>query len=297
MQNKNVRKKRKVGSYPFASVIFSITLAIFVMGLFGLLFVHAKSLTSTIQRNVEIQIYLHKQITQAEIDFLSRTISESNYIRKDEKFSQVKFIDKDEAAKQFMDASGEDFVSFIGENPLRDALVVNIASSYQRTDSLSKVKSNLESTRGVFEVAYEKTVVDSINNNLTKIGLFLGGVTIILLFAVAILINNTIKLALFSQRFLIRSMQLVGATNRFIRKPFLWRAMLYGFVAGLLADALLYGLLMYGNGQIENLSELQNQTDIMILFGALLVLGILMGHFSTFRAIKKYLKLSLDELY
>ena len=297
MQNKNVRKKRKVGSYPFASVIFSITLAIFVMGLFGLLFVHAKSLTSTIQRNVEIQIYLHKQITQAEIDFLSRTISESNYIRKDEKFSQVKFIDKDEAAKQFMDASGEDFVSFIGENPLRDALVVNIASGYQRTDSLSKVKSNLESTRGVFEVAYEKTVVDSINNNLTKIGLFLGGVTIILLFAVAILINNTIKLALFSQRFLIRSMQLVGATNRFIRKPFLWRAILYGFVAGLLADALLYGLLMYGNGQIENLSELQNQTDLMILFGALLVLGILMGHFSTFRAIKKYLKLSLDELY
>ena len=297
MQNKNVRKKRKVGSYPFASVTFSITLAIFVMGLFGLLFVHAKSLTSAIQRNVEIQVYLNRQITQAEIDFLSRTISESNYVRKDEDYPQVKFVNKDEAAKQFMEASGEDFVSFIGENPLRDALVVNIASDYQRADSLSMVKTNLENARGVFEVSYEKTVVESISNNLTKIGLFLGGFTMILLFAVVILINNTIKLALFSQRFLIRSMQLVGATNQFIRKPFLWRAILYGFVAGLLADVLLYGIMMYGNSQIENLNELQNQTDLLILFGALLVLGILVGHLGTFRAIKKYLKLSLDELY
>lgn len=297
MQDKNVRKKRKLGSYPFGSVIFSITLAIFVMGLFGLLFVYAKSLTTAIQRNVEIQVYLNKQITQAEIDFLFRTISEGQYVLREENSPQIKFVSKDDAAKQFIEELGEDFISFIGGNPLKDAFVVNIASAYQRTDSLKKVKIKLEKTRGVFEVTYEETVVESISKNLTKLGLVLGGFTIILLLAVVVLINNTIKLALFSQRFLIRSMQLVGATDRFIRGPFLLRAVFYGFLAGLLADALLYGLISYGNTQIENLNELQNQTDIGILFGGLLVLGVLVGHFSTNRAVKKYLKLSLDELY
>ncbi len=297
MQDKSVRKKRKLGSYPFGSVIFSITLAIFVMGLFGLLFVHANSLTTAIQRNVEIQVYLNKQVTQAEVDFLSRTITESSYVRKEEDYSQVKFVSKDDAAKQFMEDSGEDFVSFIGENPLRDALVVKIASGYQHSDSLKLVKTNLENARGVFEVTYEKTVVESINKNLTKLGLLLGGFTIILLLVVVILINNTIKLALFSQRFLIRSMQLVGATDAFIRKPFLLRAIYYGFLAAAFAIAMLYGLMIYGNQQIENLNELQNQDHLLILFGALLVLGIVVGYFSTFRAVKKYLKLSLDELY
>jgi len=297
MQDKNARKKRKLGSYPFSSVIFSITLAIFVMGLFGLLFVHAKSLTTAIQKNVEIQVYLSKQIAQAEIDFLTRSISESVYVRKDDDYPMVKFISKDEAARQFLEDTGEDFADFITDNPLRDALVVNIASEYQRTDSLQIVKVKLEKMKGVFEVTYVESLVESISKNLTKLGLFLGGFTIILLFVVVILINNTIKLALFSQRFLIRSMQLVGATSSFIRRPFLYRAAFYGLLAGLVADGLLYGLMLYGNSQIEKLNELQNQTDIMILFGGLLVLGILVGYFSTFRAVKKYLKLSLDELY
>lgn len=297
MQGENTRKKRKLGSYPLGSVTFSITLVIFVMGLFGLLFVHAKSLTTAIHNNVKIQIYLNKQITQSEIDFLSRTISEGSYAGKNKNSPQIKFISKDDAARQFIKDSGEDFVTFIGENPLRDAIIVNIASSYQHTDSLKNIKTLLEKTRGVFEVTYEETVVKSINENLTKLGVFLGGFTIILLLVVIILINNTIKLALFSQRFLIRSMQLVGATDRFIRGPFLLRAVFYGFLSGLLADVSLYGLIVYGNSRIENLDELQNQTDIMLLFGGLLILGTLVGYLSTFRAVKKYLKLSLDELY
>jgi cell division transport system permease protein len=297
MQDKNVRKKRKLGSYPFGSVIFSITLAIFVMGLFGLFFVHARSLTEAIQRNVEIQVYLDKEISQSEIDFLKRTISDSPFVRKDDNYPQVKFIGKDEAAKQFMQDTGEDFTAFIGDNPLRDALVVNISPEHQRTDSLEMIKMRLEKTNGVFEVAYVESLVESINKNLTKIGLFLGGFTIILIFVVVVLINNTIKLALFSQRFLIRSMQLVGATGRFIRRPFLLRASFYGFVAGLIADGMLYGLMKYGNQQIENLSELQNQQDIIALFVFLIILGVFVGFLSTFRAVRKYLKLSLDELY
>ena len=297
MQDKNARKKRKIGSYPFVSVVFSITLAIFVMGLFGMLFVYAKSLTSAIQKNVEIQVYLNKQVSQAEIDFLTRTISESPYVRSQDNYPQVRFLSKDDAAKKFIEDTGEDFTAFLGDNPLRDALVVGISPEYQRSDSLAVIKTRLEKMRGIFEVTYVESLVDSINKNLAKLGLFLGGFTVILLVVVVILINNTIKLALFSQRFLIRSMQLVGATSSFIRKPFLLRAAAYGLVSGVIASGLLYALMNYGNSKIENLSDLQDDKSLLILFAGLIVIGILVGFISTWWAVRKYLKLSLDELY
>jgi cell division transport system permease protein len=297
MQDKNARKKRKLGSYPFVSVIFSITLAIFVMGLFGMLFVYAKSLTTAIQKNVEIQVYLNKQVTQADIDFLTRTVSESPYVRSEEDYPQVRFLSKADAAKQFIEDTGEDFTSFIGDNPLRDALIVSVAPAYQRSDSLAVIKVRLEKMRGIFEVTYVESLVESINKNLAKVGLFLGGFTVILLLVVVILINNTIKLALFSQRFLIRSMQLIGATSGFIRKPFLLRASFYGLVSGAIASGLLYALMNYGNSKIENLSDLQDDRSLLILFTGLIVMGILVGFFSTWWSVRKYLKLSLDELY
>jgi cell division transport system permease protein len=297
MQDKNARKKRKLGSYPFVSVIFSITLAIFVMGLFGMLFVYAKSLTTAIQKNVEIQVYLNKQVTQADIDFLTRTVSESPYVRSEEDYPQVRFLSKADAAKQFIEDTGEDFTSFIGDNPLRDALIVSVAPAYQRADSLAVIKVRLEKMRGIFEVTYVESLVESINKNLAKVGLFLGGFTVILLLVVVILINNTIKLALFSQRFLIRSMQLIGATSGFIRKPFLLRASFYGLVSGAIASGLLYALMNYGNSKIENLSDLQDDRSLLILFTGLIVMGILVGFFSTWWSVRKYLKLSLDELY
>jgi cell division transport system permease protein len=297
MTDKNARKKRKLGSYPFVSVVFSITLAIFVMGLFGMLYIHAKSLTKAIQRNVEIQIYLDKQISQAEVDRLSRTISSMAFVRKDDEYPAMRFVSKEEAAKKFIEDTGEDFTEFIGDNPLRDALVVGVAPAWQTSDSLKVIKTNLEKSRGVFEVNYMESLVESINKNLAKLGLFLGGFTVLLLFVVVILINNTIKLALFSQRFLIRSMQLVGATATFIRRPFLLRAALYGLAGGLIASGLLYVAMTSANQYIENLADLQDMDAIMALMGGLVVLGALVGYLSTYYAIRKYLKISLDELY
>lgn len=297
MADKNARKKRKLGSYPFGSVMFSITLAIFVMGLFGLLFVYTQSLTKAIQKNVEIQVFFKKQVTQSDVDFVTRAVSESKYVRLEESYPQVKFISKDEAAKKFIEETGEDFTEFIGDNPLRDALVVSINPNYQKTDSLRLIQASLEKNRAVYEVTFVESLVESINKNLTKIGLILGGFALILLFVVVILINNTIKLALFSQRFLIRSMQLVGATGSFIRRPFLIRAALYGMLSGVIASCLIYGLMMYANSQIENLAELQDVNSLVALSASLVILGLIVGYFSTYRAVRKYLKLSLDELY
>jgi cell division transport system permease protein len=146
-------------------------------------------------------------------------------------------------------------------------------------------------------VYYVESLIESINDNVAKIGIILLGITAILLLAVVLLISNTLRLALFSQRFLIRSMQLVGATKWFIQRPFLVRATIHGFVSGLIASGLLAGLIYFSIQRISDLSILQNQISVLLLFFILIVMGILLAFFSTFRAVRKYLKLSLDELY
>lgn len=291
------RKKRKLGSYPFISVTLSITLALFVIGLFGMLALHANKLTTVIQENIELQVFLNKQISSGEITKINRTIGSKPFVLKKDNAPLIRMVTKDEAAKQFIQETGEDFTEFLGDNPLRDVLVVNIDPAYQPSDSLRQIKADLELIGGVYEVSYVESLVESINENLTKIGLILLGFFVILLIVVVILINNTIKLALFSQRFLIRSMQLVGATSGFIRSPFLKRAVWYGLVAGTFASTILLLIMTYANQKIEDLSQLQDTETLAILFGSIIVLGILVGYLSTYRAVRKYLKLSLDELY
>ncbi|WP_339792661.1 permease-like cell division protein FtsX [uncultured Imperialibacter sp.] len=293
---KKVRKKKKLGSYPFVSVVFSISLALFVLGLFGVFFLLTNNLTRFIQDNIEVQVYLNKNVTESEKIQLQKTLADKDYVAKKEG-SQVVLISKEEAAKEFIKETGEDFTQFIGDNPLRDLIILKITPDYQSTEKLTQIKSELESIRGVFEVVYLDNLVESINKNLTKIGLVLIGFSAILLLVVVILINNTIKLALFSQRFLIRSMQLVGATAGFIQKPFLMRATLYGLLSAIIASAGLFVLLKYANSKIENLADLQRPDELLILFGSLLLVGMLVGFGSTYRAINKYLKMSLDELY
>lgn len=292
-----VRKKKTLGSYPYASVVFSITLALFVIGLFGLLLLHTNKLTELIKENIELQVFLNKDISDNQRIQIQKTLSSKDYAAKKNEEIQISFISKDEAAKKFIKETGEDFSSFLGDNPLRDAYILKISPEFHDNEKLKAIKNDLEQFNGIFEVVYVESLVDSINKNLTQISLFLIGFASILLLAVVMLINNTIKLALFSQRFLIRSMQLVGAKAQFIQKPFLVRALLYGILAGAIASGALYGLMNFANTKIEDLATLQEGNKIIILFGVLLLLGAIIGFSSTYRAINKYLKMSLDELY
>lgn len=291
------RKKKKLGSYPYASVIFSITLSLFVIGLFGLLLLHTSKLTQLIKENIEIQVYLNKGITNNQRIQIQKTLSSKDYAAVKNNEVQISYVSREEAAAEFIKETGEDFTNFLGENPLRDAYLLSIAPEFQESQKLKIIKEEVEKINGVFEVVYIESLVDSINQNMAKISIFLLGFAFILMIAVVMLINNTIKLALFSQRFLIRSMQLVGAKSSFIQKPFLLRACLHGMLAGLLSSAFLYLLMNFANKKIEGLVSLQEMDKILILFAILTVLGALIGFGSTFRAINKYLKLSLDELY
>ncbi len=296
MQEKKVRKKRKLGSYPFASVVFSITVALLVLGLFGWMVLHSSRLGNRIQENIEVQVYLNKDLSRTDINKIHSVLSTKPFTLVKET-PQIELITKEEAAEQFIKETGEDFKNFLGDNPLRDLLAIKIAPEFQPLDSLAKIKNEVEAISGVFEVNYEESLVESINTNLARIGFILIGIAIFSLLVVIILINNTIKLALFSQRFLIRSMQLVGATSTFIRRPFLYRSIFYGFLAGILASSILYGFTMYLNTLIDGLAELQDMNGFAILFGLMIIMGIVVGYFSSLRAIRKYLKMSLDELY
>lgn len=294
---KKYKKKKKLGSYPYFGVVFSITLALFIMGLFGLLILHTSKLTELIRENIEIQVYLNKNITESERMKISKILASKDYVVLENGSPKLEYVSKEEAAEQFIKDTGEDFTHFLGENPLRSAFVINIKPEYHTSEKLAEIKTGIESITGVFEVTYVESLISSINSNITMVSMVLAGFALVLLVTVVFLINNTIKLALFSQRFLIRSMQLVGAKAGFIQKPFLLRATFHGILGGILASLLLFSLMQYANSQIVNLDKLQDMEKILLLLLMLLALGAVIGAFSTYRAIKRYLKMSLDELY
>lgn len=287
--------KKNLGSYPYISVIFSITLALFVIGVFGALVIYSKELERLVRENVKIQVYLKNQITETQRGQIENSIASKPFVSKNQ--DAIQFVSKEEAAKEFIEETGEDFKQFLGENPLRDAYLVKIQEDYHDMASLKKIKDEVEKIGGVYEVYYVENVIESINKNITKIGLILMSLVALLLFIVVLLINNTLRLALFSQRFLIRSMQLVGARKSFIQMPFLIRASIHGLLSGILATALLIGLLVFASRKVEDLSLIQNNDRLIILTGSLVIMGILVAVLSTYRAVSKYLKLSLDELY
>ena len=291
------RQKRKLGSFPFLSVIFSITLSLVVMGIFGIAFIYLKTLTSIVQSNVEIQVYLDKSIRDHDVKRLEKIMTTRPYIRSDDATENIKFISKETAAEVFIRDTGEDFTKFLGDNPLRDAFSVKIINQYQSVDSLKTIEIDLMRLPGVYEIVFQESLIASINKNLRKIGILLLGMTLILLVAVIVLINNTIRIALFSQRFLIRSMQLVGATKGFIRWPFLKRSLIYGLVSGVLASGIIFGIIQFAQHQIDDLDKLYAEEPLFILFAVLIFLGLLISYLSTLSSMRRYFKISLDELY
>lgn len=295
-QRKSIRKK-KLGNYPHAMVVFSITLALFVIGVFGLLLIHANKLSENVKESIEMQVYLDRNLTEVQLARLQKSFAAKEYVAYKADTAQVRFVSKDEAAKLLLNETNEDFLALLGENPLRDAYVLRIDADHAGTPELKSIKLDLQDTDGVYEVQYVESLIQSINSNLQKISIVLLGFAVILVLVVIILINNTVKLALYSQRFLIRSMQLVGATSYFIQRPFLNRATWQGIMSGLIASAMLFALMQYAYHEVTELQLLRNDEQTYLLMGALVVIGCVIGFLSSYRSVRKYLRMSLDELY
>jgi cell division transport system permease protein len=293
-----VNTRKKLGSYPSFGVVLSITLALFVTGLFGTLIIYSQELERLVRENIRVQVYLKNSLTETQRLQVEKKFESLPYVNKSlSNENPIRFISKDEAAKQFIAETGEDFTKFLGENPLHNAYLISIDPQYHSKASLDKISQELEKMNGVFQVFYVEGLIESVNKNVTRIGLILAGMVALLLVTVVLLINNTLRLALFSQRFLIRSMQLVGARKWFIQRPFLFRAIGYGILSGILASGLIWGTINYANRTIEDLIVLQNNDRMITLMISLLIVGVIVAVTSTFFSIHKYLKMSLDELY
>lgn len=289
-------RKKNLGGYPATGVVISISLALFVVGLFGILLIYSGQLEWQVRQNIRMQVYLKSNISETQRLEIKNKLLALDYVSKDEE-DAVTFVSKDEAAKKFIAETGEDFTSFLGENPLRDAYLVAIDPLYHTDEQMTAIKTEIQKMGGVYQVFYVEGLIESVNENVAKIAVVLAALILILLVTVSLLINNTIRIALFSQRFLIRSMQLVGARRGFIQKPFLMRAAGYGLLSGIIASGFIWLVSDYAQKKIADLKVLHEQDEFLTLLAALLLMGMVIAIVSTYFSIRKYLRMSLEELY
>ncbi len=290
-------KKKKIGSYPNAMIVMSLTAALFLIGFCGLLVIQSKKLVSIIRQNIEVRVFINKEVSKAGQDSILRIIQSKPFVLNSAETKSITFVSKEEAAKEFIEGTKEDFATFLGENPLRDSYRVKIQEDYFEEAKLQQIKKELDQVKGVYEVVYQEDLADNINRNVTKIYIVLASFALVMLIIIVLLVNNTIKLAIYSQRFLIRSMQLVGATNGFIQKPYVMRGAIQGLVGGVVAALLLIGLQQLAVRNVEGLALLQEYDKIVVLIVSVLGLGVAIGVASTYQSLARYLRMALDDLY
>lgn len=262
-----------------------------MLGALGLLVINARQLSTHFKENIGFQVYLKDTASSAQTDGLIQEISNSKYCKK------VNLINKEQAAEKLKADLGEDFVSFLGNNPLLNSLDVKLNADYAHTDTLINVEKYLLQKSFVKEVVYQKDMINSLNKNTNAIAFFILIFSGALLIVAIALINNTIRLSIYSQRFLIRTMYLVGATRSFISKPFMFKGIRQGIIAGIIAGVLLGGFLVLSTRFIPDLLQLQDENILLLLFGALIVLGVFISGFSALLSVMRYLRLKSSDLY
>lgn len=288
MSNRTTSQKLKTSA---VTVVISLALVLFMLGLLGLVVINAKKLSNHIKENIGFQIVLKDTTTTAELDILKQEISSSAFTK------QVDYISKDEAAKKLQKDLGEDFITFLGYNPLLPSLDVKLNSDYANIDSLAGFEKQIMQKHFVKEVIYHKDMIKQVNDNAKVISIYILVFSSLLLIVAIALINNTIRLSIYSKRFLIRTMYLVGATQGFIRKPFILKGIRQGVIAGLVAGFLLAGFLILSTKYIPDLLQLQDPNLLAVLFGCIVLLGVLISGLSAALSVSRYLKLKTDDLY
>jgi len=275
----------------YISTVFGIAMVLLMVGLLGLILVHANKLSRYVKENIVLNIYIDESAHEADVDQLQKQLDVNPIVK------QTQHVSKELAAHNLEKDLGEDFVKFLGYNPLSQSLDVYLKAEYANNADIEKFKTELLKNPIVKEVKYQESLVDQMNQNLTSITLIILAFTIIFVILSVALINNTIRLAIYSQRFLIKSMQLVGATKNFIRKPFILYGIWHGLLGALIAIVILMGTLYVAQKEIPDLIILQDYTEFGIVFFIVVALGIFISAFSTFLAVNKYLRLKIYNLY
>ena len=281
--------KRSTPSYFMA--IVGVSLVLFLLGMLGWIVINANRLGENFRENVEVQVYVRENISPKDSATLVQYVAAQPYVK------SWKYLTKDDAKKQFLSDGNSDFSTVLDRNPLPASVNFRIRSEYANPDSLNKIKADLSQNIAVSEVQYNQKLVSNLNDMIRRISFILLGVAVVISILVIILIDNTIRLAMFSNRFLIKTMQMVGATRWFIAKPMDVRALVNGAISGLLAIGGILGVIFVSEKYLPEIRALRDYTLLSVLFVVIVLLGICISFISTHRSVVKYLKMKLDDLY
>ncbi len=281
--------KRSTPSYFMA--IVGVSLVLFLLGMLGWIVINANRLGENFRENVEVQVYVRENISPKDSATLVQYVAAQPYVK------SWKYLTKEDAKKQFLSDGNSDFSTVLDRNPLPASVNFRIRSEYANPDSLNKIKADLSRNIAVSEVQYNQKLVSNLNDMIRRISFILLGVAVVISILVIILIDNTIRLAMFSNRFLIKTMQMVGATRWFIAKPMDVRALINGAISGLLAIGGILGVIFVSEKYLPEIRALRDYTLLSVLFVVIVLLGICISFISTHRSVVKYLKMKLDDLY
>jgi cell division transport system permease protein len=288
-QEEKMFRRRLQSSY-FTTIV-STTLVLFMLGLLGLIILYAGKLSDYVKENIGFSVIINENVKEAGIIRLQKMLDASDFVK------STRYVTREEAAEALSKDLGEDFISFLGYNPLLPSIEVRFRAEYANNDSLAIIKEKILADTGVKEVFYQESLVDAINKNVRKISAIIFAFSCLLLIISIALINNSIRLSVYSKRFLIKSMQLVGATERFIRRPFILKGMLNGLYSALIAIILLIGSLYIAQREMPELISLQQIDLFLILFSMVIFLGIALSWLSNYLAVRKYVRTKSEYLY
>ncbi|MFD1094815.1 cell division protein FtsX [Salegentibacter chungangensis] len=283
------QKRRLISSY--FSVVISISLVLFLLGILGLLVLNTKKVADHFKEQIALTVYLKDNAKEVEIEELRKSLAMADYTK------STNFVSKEEAAKAHSEEIGEDFMEFLGYNPLQNSIDVYMNADFVSSEQVDKIATDLTDKSFVDEVIYDKPLISLLNDNVKKISFWVLVISSIFLFIAVLLINSSIRLSVYSKRFIIKTMQMVGATKGFIRRPFIWQSVKLGIIGAVLAMIGMGAVLYYLNNSFSELNLLGDVKLLAGLFIGIFLMGILITWLSTFFATSRFLNLKTDELY
>lgn len=285
----NYNKRRLISSY--FSVVLSIFLVLFLLGALGLFVINSKKITNDFKENIPMTVFFDNDATDSTINAFDTELKNAKFIK------EYGFVHKDSAAKNNVDIVGKDFMEFLGFNPLQNSFDIHLKGDYVNADSIKKIERNIRKNEMVSEIIYDKELVDMVNENVTKITFWILIISGILTVVAMLLINSSMRLSIYSHRFTIKTMQMVGATKSFIRKPFIWRSIKLGLIGSVLAIIGIIALAIYVDGLFPSLGIAKDYVSLGIVITGVLLVGIIITWISTFFATQRFLNLKTDDLY
>ena len=283
------QKRRLISSY--FSVVMSIALVLFLLGLLGLLVLNTKKVADYFKETISVGVYFKDNAKEVEMKQLEKTLSLADYTK------SIDFLSKEDAAEAFSKDLGENFVEYLGENPLQNSIDLHLNADFVSAASVEEIATEISAKGFVDEVTYDKPLISLLNDNIKKISLWVLVISAIFTLIAVLLINSSIRLSVYAKRFTIKTMQMVGATKRFIRRPFVWKSVKLGILGSIVALLGMGVVLYYSNKTFPELELLEDPIWLTVVFVGVFLIGVLITWISTFLATQRFLNLRTDELY